>query len=440
MNKKKEQIISLVLASGIFLGGCSNGIGQVIKYAKADQATETISIVESIVSHSKDEETISQENTIIEQTSPTEETIIEDILSEIETTIPETTPTIDETTPSEPETTIPEYTTPTEDNQQNVEQPIYEDTVVYAKEDTILYANNNEDALVIGNLCINEAAYRLLSEANGYDLISANGQIAYAKSPSLESSKEVIESEYQHLPKTDIVLTTSILNFRSGPSTEFEVIDVLNINTELEVIAEVSNGWLLVKYNGVLGYVSGSYTISLLDQVKELYPEVNLTELAPLKVVYTTSSLNYRTGPGTDFESMLMLEKYESLRVLAEFDDWYFVMANDHTFGYVHKGYTKELEDIYIVIDKSEQKLYMYKNNELYYSTSVTTGADATPSDTGLFRIWLMETDRYLTDNKTYNSHVDYAMFYNGGEAIHDADWRFMFYNQNAPERKKFGT
>lgn len=425
MNKKKERIISLILASGIFLNGCTNGVVNIIKNAKADTAIETISIVESIVDNNKITETIVPEE--IEETLPKETTITE---------VEETTPTQEIQATEE----ITQETAPSEDNQQTVEKEMFDSQIVYCNEDTNLYANNNDNALVIGNIHINDSAYRILSESNGWDLIIYNNQIAYIKTSSLEFTEETIQTEYQYTPKTDIVLTTAILNFREGPSTEYKVIDLLNIDTELEVMAEVNNGWLLVKYNGILGYVSGSYTTSLLNKVNELYPEVNLTEIAPQKVVYTTTSLNFRMGPSTEYESMGTFEKYESLRVLCEFDDWYFVMTNEHTFGYVHKAYAKELEDIFIVVDKSEQKMFMYKDNELYYITSVTTGADATPSDTGLFRVWLMETDRYLTDGKTYNSHVDYAMFYNGGEAVHDADWRFMFYVEGKPERKKFGS
>ena len=36
-------------------------------------------------------------------------------------------------------------------------------------------------------------------------------------------------------------------------------------------------------------------------------------------------------------------------------------------------------------------------------------------------------TDVTLTDNETYWSPVDYWMRYNGGEGLHDANWRSVF-------------
>ena len=102
-------------------------------------------------------------------------------------------------------------------------------------------------------------------------------------------------------------------------------------------------------------------------------------------------------------------------------------MTNDYNFGFVSAQYTKVLEDRYVIVDKSEQQLYLYDDNELLYTTPVTTGKDETPSDTGLFKISYKATNVTLSDNKTYWSPVRYWMPYNGGEGLHDADWRSVF-------------
>jgi lipoprotein-anchoring transpeptidase ErfK/SrfK len=144
-------------------------------------------------------------------------------------------------------------------------------------------------------------------------------------------------------------------------------------------------------------------------------------------VVYTNTNLNFRTGNSTDFPSLGLLEKYETLRVIGEYNGWYFVMTNDYNFGFVSANYTTILEDRYVIVDKSEQQLYLYDDNELLYTTPVTTGKDETPSDTGLFEISYKATNVTLSDNKTYWSPVRYWMPYNGGEGLHDADWRSVF-------------
>ena len=178
----------------------------------------------------------------------------------------------------------------------------------------------------------------------------------------------------------------------------------------------------------------------MLETIQALYPELSFDSLVVKNIVYTTSMLRLRSGAGLEFEELLMLEKYESLRVLGEYGDWYFVITNERNLGFVSKEYTKSIEENWIVVDKSCQQLYYYDEGKLIYTTEVTTGKDSTPSDTGLFKIWRKDEDTYLTDGKTYRSHVDYCIYYNAGEAVHDADWRYMFYVQNQPERKKFGS
>lgn len=48
------------------------------------------------------------------------------------------------------------------------------------------------------------------------------------------------------------------MNFRKGPSIDYEIIQSLPKNSEVEVIS-TSNGWSKVKYNGKEGYVASNY-------------------------------------------------------------------------------------------------------------------------------------------------------------------------------------
>lgn len=299
--------------------------------------------------------------------------------------------------------------------------------LAYAEKSVNLRSSNTKDSLKIDTLDENDVMYKIMSCDNSWDLVRYNGKIGYVCRDYIRYSDEYYQQEYEHLKQNDIVLTSTDLNFRLEPNQKADRITTFKKNTELQVLAMIDNGWLLVKNNGVIGYVHGDYTTSLLEKANELYPELNLSELSVKKVVYSNTQLNIRCGNSTKFDVIGQLEKYESVRVLGEYDDWYFVLTNDYNFGFISKEYTKDLTDSYVIVDKSEQRLYMYKNDELYYSTPVTTGKDTTPSDTGLFKIYAKETDRYLTDGKTYNSHVDYWMPYNGGEGLHDAKWRSVF-------------
>ena len=54
------------------------------------------------------------------------------------------------------------------------------------------------------------------------------------------------------------VINANSLNVRKGPSTSFDIIGTLNGGDEVKIVGK-SNDWYKIEYNGVYGYVSGSY-------------------------------------------------------------------------------------------------------------------------------------------------------------------------------------
>lgn len=90
----------------------------------------------------------------------------------------------------------------------------------------------------------------------------------------------------------------------------------------------------------------------------------------------------------------------------------------------------------YIEINLSQQKLWAWQDNQVIFSTPITSGASAygfgTP--TGLFSIYGKERSRYLNGAQYgwgYNVYVDYWMPFSGGVGLHDADWRSSFGGQD---------
>ena len=403
--KKRIKLLAYALTTLLTMTSCKIISKQeIIEFKPTTSTTETTKVDDETNSPTQGTEQLIPEST--EDT-----TVITDPTIETSPTIPETTPPV-ESIPNEEFISLP-------------------NEIVYATTEVNIRTGNNTDSLRIGNLSINESVIKLLSCDNNWDLVRTHDKIGYVCRDYLSYSNEFVEEDISHTLHNDIVLTTTELNFRSAPSQEAEKLDKFPKGAELDVIATTDNGWLLVKYNGVLGYVKKDYTISLLEKINYEDPELELTELEPVKIVYSNTTLNVRKGNSTEHEIITQLEKYESVRVLAEYEDWYLIMLNDYTFGYVSKEYTRDLQEDYIIVDKSEQRLYFYNNSELYYTTPVTTGKDSTPSDTGLFKIYSKETNRYLTDGKTYNAWVGYWMPYNGGEGLHDANWRTVFGNES---------
>lgn len=414
MSKNRTKIITFLLLGSLLLSGCqktSKGeemTGAYVEYP----ADETLSRVETTIP----EETIEIMPPFSTETTPD--------YVEPDFSIPE------ETKPVEtiPPVTIPEETTPKEEITPPVVEEVKDTIIVQANTTVNLRSSNTADSIWLDQLQVYDTAYKILSCDNGWDLVKYNDKIGYVFRDYITYTEEAYEPEYKHIKHDDIVLTTGSLNFREKPTANSKKLGTFAKDTELQVVALLEGSdWILVKYNGVIGYVHSGYVISLLDRSNELYPELQLNGLKTQKVVYTTTGLNFRTGNSTDFPSLGLLETYETLRVIGEYDGWYYVMTNDYNFGFVSAQYTKVLEDRYVIVDKSEQQLYLYDDNELLYTTPVTTGKDETPSDTGLFKISYKATNVTLSDNKTYWSPVKYWMPYNGGEGLHDADWRSVF-------------
>lgn len=413
MKTSKRKLIAYLMATSIFLSGCEGEFKGILNKDKNDLTTKDFTSSSSSEETEKINETEITEQTIpttleIETTSVTETSIIETEISPTEVVV-ETQPVT--------ESTITFQEPLVEQSKDNI--------IVSATTNVNIRSSNTTESLKIGELKIYETAFKILSCDNNWDLVKYNNQIGYVCRDYLEYTNEMIEPEYTYQEYNDIVITKSQLNFRTAPTTDSEIILTFNKNTELQVVAKVDNDWLLVQNNGIFGYVHSDYTISLLDKANEAYPELNLTEFDIQKVVYPTTELNIRNGNNDDYERIGGLEQYESARVLGEYDNWYFVMTNEYNFGFISKNYTKELKDIFVIVDISKQRLYMYNNDVLCYIAPVTTGKDSTPSDIGLFKIWYKGTNEQITDTAL----VDYWMPYNSSyEGLHDAErWRSEF-------------
>ena len=384
MNKNKKNLIVYTLAYSLLFSGWGITFSNLLNINNTSKNDFTTSI-------QSDETTINTNQTEIN---------IE------ETTIP----VIEETK----ENTFVEENIP----KPTMNEPIYLNEILCVTNNTNIYSNSTALSLKVGEIKLNEKAIKILSNDN-WTLVNYNNTIGYICNDYLKETNESIESKYKHEIYNDVVITTTNLNFRKEPNIDSEIISTFIKNTELEVIAKVNNNWLLVRNNGTLGYVNSDYTISLLNKVNEIYPDLNLTSLTFQKIVYSkTNDLNIRNGNNNEYETIEKFDKYESARVIKEYDDWYFVMTNEYNFGFINKKNIEELNGIYVIVDLSRQLLYLYNDNILCLVTPVITGKPSTPSDIGLFKIWYRGTECYITDN----AFTHFWMAYNYSmEGLHDA-------------------
>lgn len=384
MKKKNKKVAALVIAAGLFVGGYAGG------YYLNRQPIQKPAVT-TPQDDTKDEPTIN-EDPIIEQDQST------------------TLPWLEETFP---EVFQPEET-----------EPVLKNDVMFATTNLNLRTSPSTNGLIIGNLEVYDVVERL-AQGPEWSLVKFRDQLAFANNNYLEPTNSTNEVEVEHELKNDVVITTSRLNFRTQPDKKSDRILTFEENTELQVLAETDNGWLLVKSNNVLGYVSKDYTISMHEMLNNIYPDL-VEDLTLQKVVYATQDLNIRSGNSIETEAIGLLERLESVRVYGEFGDWYLIMTNDHNFGFIHKSYTKELDEEFVIVDLDKQTLYLYNGTDQYIQTPITSGKDSTPSDKGLFKIYYKSRNTPLIGDD-YNVTVDYWMNYNNGEGLHDASWRSVF-------------
>ena len=125
-------------------------------------------------------------------------------------------------------------------------------------------------------------------------------------------------------------VTASSLNFRTGPSTSYSIINVLMNGQNVEYVS-TSGSWLKVKYNGVTGYVHGDYVTK---------GTTDNSTTGTTKYVSASVGLNVRSGAGTSYSKLGKLEYKEKVTVLSTSNGWSKINYNGKT-GYVDSSYLK---------------------------------------------------------------------------------------------------
>ena len=198
------------------------------------------------------------------------------------------------------------------------------------------------DNEVIGKLYENNTV-KILESSNGWYKIQKNdGQTGWVSGEyiTLKGNSSNDSSGDSSFKAT---VTASVLNVRSGPSTNDIVISKINTGTEVEVLEE-SNGWYKVKLkNGQVGWASAQYlsTNSTSDNQEnsndqqDFSNEVSISKTGIVKA----DVLNIRSNPGTNNSIIGKLYNGESITVLSEQNNWYKIKKSNGQIGWVSAQY-----------------------------------------------------------------------------------------------------
>lgn len=272
----------------------------------------------------------------------------------------------------------------------------------YTTEQTTLNSSDSEYHPIITNLDINSEVTRIFSTGNGWDLVKCNEYIGYVKTNLISYTKNVNSeiSEYNYINHNDIVITKLDTELKTSPTSASETITQIVPSTELKVISQTANGWLTVTHNGKTGYVNSLNVESLLEKVQDLYPELQLSELSTTKTIYMEKDTELRCGNSIEFASLDLLEKYETARVIFEYNNWYFVLTNERIFGFIPKKNTTLIEDKCLIIDKSCEQLYYYNAGEQIYSIQANNIKQFQQPRSGFYSVLNKKMNLILVDNQ----------------------------------------
>ena len=140
----------------------------------------------------------------------------------------------------------------------------------------------------------------------------------------------------------------SPLRVRSQASTESQILARLSHGTQVEVISTAENGWYQIATGNLTGYVSSDYLVvdgaqEAVAAVAAAAPAAQAAEAAapvesaaaePRYGKVTASSLNIRSGAGTDYDKVGSLRLGKVVTILGEANGWYQIES-----GYVSAEY-----------------------------------------------------------------------------------------------------
>ncbi len=129
-----------------------------------------------------------------------------------------------------------------------------------------------------------------------------------------------------------IVVTTSLLRFRSAATTNSTIYSSLTYGDILTVLDEQtvnnsgcsSNKWYKVSYSNKVGYVCSSYT-SVIDE-----KDKNLS-------AYIVEEKTLRKGPSTSSSAITDMKSGSSITILGQSGSWYYVKYNNQT-GWINEN------------------------------------------------------------------------------------------------------
>ena len=138
--------------------------------------------------------------------------------------------------------------------------------------------------------------------------------------------------------------TTAVLNIRTGPSTGYRSLGLLDNGETVTVLENCGNGWYAVRTSSnTFGYCSGDYLRVTLGTSPAPQPEPTPQPSEPDTETHwngrTTAFVNLRSGPSTGYRIYLTVPLGDAITILDRSNSgWYRVQYGSYT-GYMSSDY-----------------------------------------------------------------------------------------------------
>ena len=301
------------------------------------------------------------------------------------------------------------------------------DSIVTTKVVNMRYGPSIE-SFKLGEVPKGAVCDRILS-IDGFDLVRYDGRIIFLSGDFTDPNITDYNNEYYYVePDNDIIRTTTEVYFRLGPSKNEQDICLLDKNEELMVLGKSINYsdpndvWYLAKRNGEIGFVKAQYTESLKSSIQKFNPAITNIEIQKMGYLETDENLYDASG-----SRIQKIDAFQVVKVLGTEDNNY-IVSYDGKVGVLPKSSVSVADGIFVVVDISDQKIFMYSGNECVFESVCTSGWDRRPTDLGAFKVY--ELGNHRTFSEDHQARILWANF-DHGNGIHDAPWE---------EEKNFGS
>jgi len=136
-------------------------------------------------------------------------------------------------------------------------------------------------------------------------------------------------SQAAHASALDTFTTTTVVNLRTGPSTNYSVIRTLASNTSVTVLENQANGWSRVSQNGTIGFIrSDLLSVSAAG-----------TSAAPSSNQRTVAGVNMRSGPAITYSVIRLLPVNTNVDVLESRANGWSRVRHNGTVGFIRSDF-----------------------------------------------------------------------------------------------------